>query len=166
MSESVSLAPVGAGQWPVVERLWQLYRHDLSEFRGSMPGDDGLFTPGRLPTYVDDPDPDRCGYLIRSGPAVAGFVLVRGLTAEPRTLVEFFVVRAARRRGVGHAAATQVLRAHPGRWEIAFQEENPTAARFWRRFAVDLVGSVYREERRPVPGKPHIPPDTWLLLTV
>jgi predicted acetyltransferase len=97
----------------VADRLWQLYRHDLSEFRGSMPDSEGLYKPGRLPTFFEDPD--RCGYLIYSGPALAGFALIRGLSAEPKVVGEFFVVRAARRQRVGYEAATSLLRLHPGR---------------------------------------------------
>lgn len=159
-----SLRLVGVPQRPVVERLWQLYLHDLSEFRGSMPEADGLFRSARLPGYLDG-DPDRRGYLILSGRELAGFALVRGLITEPRVMGEFFVVRAARRRHVGQDAARQLFGLHPGRWEIAFQEENPRAARFWRRVGADAAGAACREERRPIPGKPWIPPDTWLLLT-
>src|SRR6266496_5099299 len=57
----------------IVDRLWQLYHHDLSEFRGYMPDGEGLYEPGRLPTFFEDPD--RCGYLIYSGQALAGFAL-------------------------------------------------------------------------------------------
>lgn len=163
MTPSTSLRPVTGEQRPAIERLWQLYAHDLSEFRGSMPDGEGLYKAGRLPTYLDDPD--RRGYLICSGSTVAGFALVRGLSDGPRVLGEFFVVRAARRRRVGHEAALGVLGLHPGHWEIAFQEENPGAARFWRTVATDAVGDAWREERRPVPGKPEVPPDTWLLLS-
>lgn len=155
----------GSQQRLVASRLWQLYRHDLSEFRGTMPGADGLFSPGRLPDFLDGAG--RCSYLIRSGPAPAGFALVRGLAGGPAVMGEFFVVRAARRQRVGYSAAMRVLSLHPGPWEIAFQEENPGAARFWRRVAADVAamsGTAVREERRPVPGKPGIPPDTWLLL--
>lgn len=152
---------------PVVDALWQLYRHDLSEFRGMLPEDDGRFRAGPLPSYLDGPDdPDRCGYLVRHDDAPAGFVLLRGLESEPRVLGEFFVVRAARRQGVGYTAATEVMRRHPGRWEIAFQEENPRAARFWRRVATDLAAEPWTEERRPVPDKPHLPSDTWLFLRI
>ena len=91
---------------------------------------------------------------------------VRGVHTEPRVMGEFFVVRAARRSGVGRAAAVDAMRLHPGRWEIPFQEENPGAAAFWRRVATELVGSAWSEERRPVPEKPHIPPDVWLMLDV
>jgi predicted acetyltransferase len=145
--------------------LWQLYRHDLSEFRGSLPDAAGEYAPGRLPDYLHA-HPDRRAYLVRSGHAPAGFALVRGLADGPRHMTEFFVVRALRRHGVGREVATRLLRSHPGSWEIAFQEENPAAARFWRRVAAEVARSPVREERRPVPGKPQLPPDTWLLLTV
>jgi predicted acetyltransferase len=149
---------------PVAERLWQLYRHDLSAFRGSMPNADGLYKPGPLPAYFGDPD--RCGYLIYTAAVPAGFALIYGLSGGTRAIGEFFIVRAARRRGLGRAAAMQILQRHPGPWEMAFQEENPDAARFWRRLVADATGGAYREERRPVAGKPEIPPDTWLLLTI
>ncbi|MET0161600.1 MAG: GNAT family N-acetyltransferase, partial [Microbacteriaceae bacterium] len=55
---------------------------------------------------------------------------------------------------------------YPGRWQIPFQEENVTAARFWRGVAAEVAAGGVDEERRPVPGKPHIPPDVWLSLTV
>ena len=149
---------------PVAERLWQLYQHDMSEFRGSFPSPEGLFKAGRLPTFFSDPE--RCGYLVRSPSGPAGFVYVRGVHTEPRVMGEFFVVRAARRSGVGRFAAVDAMRRHPGRWEIPFQEENPGAAAFWRRVATDVVGSAWSEERRPVPDKPHVPPDVWLMLEV
>jgi predicted acetyltransferase len=159
---AVSLRPINPEHLPVIGRLWQLYRHDLSEFRGSMPDGEGRYRTGPLPTYFDDPD--RCGYLIFNDPALAGFALIGGVAREPRFMGEFFIVRAARRRHVGHNAALALLDRHPGRWEIAFQEENPAAARFWRRIVADS-GATWREERRPVAGKPHLPPDTWLLLS-
>lgn len=81
-----------------------------------------------------------------------------------RSIVAFFVVRAWGRHGVGRAAAQELLRTLPGRWEIAFQDTNEGAARFWRQVVTDAVGSAWKEERRPVPGKSDVPPDTWLLL--
>jgi predicted acetyltransferase len=151
-----------AADRPVVDRLWQLYAHDMSEFRGSFPSDEGQFKEGRLPSFFGDPD--RCGYLVGWEGRLAGFALVRGVLTEPRVMGEFFVVRAARRHGVGRAGARQVLRAHPGAWQIPFQDENPGAARFWRSLATELVGDAWTEERRPVPDKPHVPDDVWLLL--
>jgi predicted acetyltransferase/ADP-ribose pyrophosphatase YjhB (NUDIX family) len=150
----------GPGTWPVLEALWQLYQHDLSEFRHSAPGPDGRFPPGRLPAYIGGAD--HVAYLARRGDVPCGFALVRlGSRRDGRTLGEFFVTRAARGRGTARAFAREVLGRHPGPWVLAFQEENPRAAAFWRRLATDLLHDV-TERRRPVPGKDHLPPDVWL----
>ena len=150
---------------PVVERLWQLYRHDLSEFRDSYPDADGLYKVGPLAAYLAG-EGDRTALLVRSGTSAVGFVLLRGLSDRPAVLGEFFVSRAVRGRGVGYQVATEVMRRWPGSWVIAFQEENPRAARFWRRVATDLAGSTWTEQRIPVPDKPWLPPDVWLSLEV
>ncbi|MBM0275785.1 GNAT family N-acetyltransferase [Micromonospora tarensis] len=163
MPSPVDLRSILPVDLPLVERLWQLYRHDLSEFRGTLPDDSGMFTRGRLPTYLQDPASS--GYIICQDTRPVGFAFVSGSESQPLRICEFFVVRAARGSGVGRLAARQLLAKHTGRWEIPFQEENPAAARFWRRLAAEVCPTGYREERRAVPGKPHIPPDTWLLLT-
>jgi predicted acetyltransferase len=72
-----------------------------------------------------------------------------------------FIVRSKRRAGVGRTAAEATVRRHPGHWEIPFQNENLTAARFWRRLAGD-TGTNVHERLQPVPGKPHIPDDVIL----
>jgi predicted acetyltransferase len=154
------LQPITLRHRPTVSRLWQLYQHDLSEFRGTKPDARGRFKTDRLRRYLSDAD--RTGYLFRQGPHLAGFALVRGIGGPLRVMGEFFVVRAARRQRVGHDAAVAVMQRHPGTWEIAFQEDNIGAARFWRELA---SGRPHREERRPVPDKPEVPPDTWLILT-
>ena len=93
------------GDRPVVDRLWQLYSHDMSEVRGTMPNDEGVYKCGRLTSYLGDPD--RRGYLISWQHAPAGFAFVQGLLQEPRMIGDFFVVRGARRRGVGAAVARE-----------------------------------------------------------
>ena len=89
-----------------------------------------------------------------------------GLTSEPRLVAEFFVVRGARRQGIGRATAQKLLALHPGAWEIPFQEHNVAAARFWRGVAASARGDAVREERRPVPGKPQVPPDVWITINI
>jgi predicted acetyltransferase len=79
---------------------------------------------------------------------------------------DFSGVRAAHRRRVGYEAAREVLRRHPGRWEIGFQAENVGASEFWRRLATDVAGETWREDLRPVPGKPHITHDHFIVLEV
>jgi predicted acetyltransferase len=162
VESTVTIRRVGEEHRQVVERLAQLERHDLSEFRGYTPGPDGLFGFERLPLFFSEPD--RRVYLIHQDSTLAGFTMTRRLPDGATSIGGFFVVRALRRNGVGQRAALELLRAQPGRWAIAFQEENAGAARFWRGFATAAVGSAWAEERRPVPGKPEIPPDIWLLL--
>lgn len=154
------LEPVTAAGVLVLERLWQLYRHDMSEFTGSWPDQNGLFRATRLHAYLED---ERCdAYLLRYGAAPAGFVTVRVLP-EPKRIGDFFVIRRVRGLGAGRHAALAVIRARPGDWEIAFQDSNTRAARFWRRIATEVAGDQWREEHRPVPGKPHVPPDAWIM---
>lgn len=162
MPDDVSLELVSGEHRSTVERLWQLYMHDLSEFRGSLPDAEGLYKWGRLPLYFGDSD--RCGYLVRRSDDVAGFAFVRGLDAEARVVGEFFVVRALRRQQVGRQTMHRLFERHPGRWEIPFQENNTGAARFWRAVATEVAGSAWTEELRPIPDKPQLHPDTWLLL--
>ena len=146
----------------MLERLWQLYLHDLSEFRGSTPDEQGDFSRRRLTPYFDETD--RRAYLVYLDARPVGFAMVTGLGQGTKGMGEFFVVRGVRRGGIGRWVALQLLSRHPGRWEIAFQEENPGAARFWRGVAPLVAGERWSEVRRPVPGKPEVPPDVWITL--
>jgi predicted acetyltransferase len=173
MADEVELRPLTAENRQVVERLWQLYRHDLSQFRGthgpegfrgSLPGENGLFHTRTLVPYFED-DSDRAGFVVHERAVPVGFVFVARLTTPMRLMGDFFVVRGVRGRGVARAAVEQVFERFPGVWEIPFQDNNSAAARFWRRIAAER-GRDVREERRPVPGKPEVPPDVWITLTV
>jgi predicted acetyltransferase len=176
MTRPFLLQPITPEHHSILEHLWQLYQHDLSEFRGdhgpagvvrTLPDQGGAFKRDRLLRLVEAKgDPDRAGYLFRLGGSPAGFAFVRGLTGEERLMSEFFVVRGARREGVGRAAAEALFARHPGRWEIPFQDHNRAAAGFWREVATEASSEPVHEERRPVPGKPEVPPDVWLTITV
>jgi predicted acetyltransferase len=174
MTTELELRPLTAEMRPVIERLWQLYRHDLSEFRGahgpsgfrgSLPDGDGAFHTRGLAPYLDD-DADRAAYVFYSGPNPVGFAFISRLTSHARLMSEFFVVRGLRGHGLARAAVDELFARHPGEWEIPFQENNVAAARFWRRVAADVADEHVREDRRPVPGKPEVPLDVWITITV
>lgn len=131
---------------PVVERLGQLERHDLSSLVGEVPGPDGLFEFPRLSRFFGDAGHE--AHLIYADATLAGFCLTRPFEDGSRFIHSFFVVRALRRHGVGLAAARQLLQSHAGRWTIAFLEENASAARFWRAVAAAIVGQDWVDERR------------------
>lgn len=153
MAGSITLQPADASMRPVVERLGQLERHDLSQFTGDQPGPDGLFDFSRLSRFFTDAD--HRAFLIHSDGRLAGFCLIRPFDDGASFIHAFFVVRALRRHGVGLAAATELLRSRRGRWVIAFVEQNAPAARFWRQVATDVVGDTWTEEHQQAPGDRH-----------
>ncbi|MEU9454048.1 GNAT family N-acetyltransferase [Streptomyces sp. NPDC048277] len=156
--------PAGPEDRPVVERLWLMFRHDLSEFRGILPHPDGTFRGDRVEAAFSAPD--WAAYLLVRGERPVGLAFVRGLGGPTRVLNSFFVVRGARRSGIGLRGVREILARHPGRWEIAFQYENPGAVAFWRRVATEAAGDAWTEEPRPVPDRPELPPDVWISFEV
>ena len=62
-------------------------------------------------------------------------------------MVEFFVARAYRRRGVGTEIAHEVWRRFPGRWEVRVMPANRAAYDFWEHAIRGYTGSAIRSER-------------------
>jgi predicted acetyltransferase len=153
-----------AADRPVLERLWLMFRHDMSEFRGVLPNPDGTFRSDRLEAAFTDAD--WAPYLLSSGDRPVGLAFVRNLTGPIRVLNSFFVVRGSRRTGIGLRAVQEIVSLHPGPWEVAFQDDNRAAVGFWRRVAREIAGDAWGEECRPVPGRPELPPDVWISFDV
>ncbi|MET7574147.1 GNAT family N-acetyltransferase [Streptomyces sp. NPDC005492] len=162
---AVHIRPATPADRPTVERLWLMFRHDLSEFetggKPQLPNPDGTFRSERVDAAFGGSG-DWAPYLFTSGERPVGFAFVRGLSGPTRVLNSFFVVRGVRRAGVGLGAVREVVRRYPGDWEVAFQDANPGAVRFWRRVGEALAPGEWSEERRPVPGRADLPPDVWI----
>ncbi|MFG2782389.1 GNAT family N-acetyltransferase [Streptomyces prunicolor] len=162
----VHVRPATLADRPTVERLWLMFRHDMSGFETreqlQLPNADGTFRSERVDAAFDGTDGDWAPYLFWSGERPVGFAFVRGITSPTRVLNSFFVVRGARRAGVGMRAVREVVARYPGEWEAAFQDANPNAVAFWRRVGDELARGNWTEEHRPVPGRPDLPPDVWI----
>jgi len=162
----VHVRPATPADRPTVERLWLMFRHDMSEFgtreRLQLPNPDGTFRSERVDAAFDGRGGDWAPYLFWSGERPVGFAFVRGLGSGTRVLNSFFVVRGVRRGGVGLRAVRDVVARHPGSWEVAFQDANPGAVAFWRRVGEELAPGEWGEERRSVPGRADLPPDVWI----
>ncbi|MEU9354137.1 GNAT family N-acetyltransferase [Streptomyces griseoloalbus] len=156
----LSIRLAGPADRPVVERLWLMFRHDMSEFEDVLPHADGTFRSDRLHRAFTEPG--WAPYLVARGDSPAGFAFVRGLDGPARVMNSFFVVRGARRTGIGLRIAQEIVARHPGAWDIAFQDANAVAVRFWRRVATAIAGEAWTEERRGVPNRPDLPPDVWI----
>ena len=160
------LRPVADDEWPIVAWLWQAFRQDLAPVVQGLPYADGRYQVGPLHAF---PSADTAGYLVlRPHPntgeeAPVAFALVDGLEAATRTVVGFWVAPPLRRTGLGRSLALEVLARHPGPWEIGFQHENRSAGAFWRPVADAAFGAgTWTEVTRPVPGRPHVPPDHFI----
>jgi len=152
----VTLEPAARDRRVTFENLFQLYTHDFSEFWAGRPegelDEDGLF--GEY-AYLDSywAEPRREPLLIRADGQLAGFALVNdfahsGLPVD-YSMAEFFVVRKHRRAGVGQAAASAIIAARPGQWEIAVIRRNTPAEPFWRGVAAAAAaGEVEALDRR------------------
>ena len=87
MTAELETEPLTATEHGTLERLWQLYRHDLSEFRDSHPDADGRFSRRHLdPVLTEDPDP--IAYVFRRDGQPLGFALVGGLQTRTRRIDE------------------------------------------------------------------------------
>lgn len=153
-TNTVELAPVGAIDRPVLDRLMQLYRYDMAGFRGYELDDDGTIPYRYLDNYFAGEGREAC--FIRHGSRLAGFTMTSPLDRGERSVSEFFVVRHHRRHGVGLRAAVAMFGRHPGRWVLAFDANNGPAAAFWptvvASVAVDGVRSTPKPSSAAFPG--------------
>ncbi|TYB66691.1 GNAT family N-acetyltransferase [Nonomuraea sp. PA05] len=160
---NVTVRPLTAADRPAIERLWLMFRHDMADFQGGLPSADGTYHSDRLRSALTHDD--WAAYLFTSGDSPVGFAFVRALSGPARVLNSFFVVRGARRSGVGTTVVREVISRHPGPWRVAFQDSNAGAVAFWRRVATEVAGAAWTEERLAVPNRPDVPPDVWISFT-
>lgn len=78
-------------------------------------------------------EPQRHAYWIQVRDNVVGFALVRRLANGMAEVAEFFIQPAARRQGLGRAAAMALFATHPGRWQIRSFPGNRGSETFWEK---------------------------------
>jgi len=150
-------------QAPVLANLLELYAHDFSEFCDVEIGQDGRFGYQSLALYWSQPD--RHPFLVRVDGKLAGFVLVKKgseISGHENVwdMVEFFVIRRHRRRGVGTAAASAVWKRFPGLWEVRVMKSNVAARDFWARSILAFTGEVIHPVSVEAAGQ------LWLLFSL
>ena len=146
---NVALVRASKSDESTLENLLHLYVHDFSEFLGMKPSEEGWFSYPSLPLYWSESG--RAAFFVRSGGSLVGFALVSQgsiVSGDPTVfdLAEFFVVRGVRRRGVGQAAARDLFRSLPGKWEVRVAEFNLPAQQFWRSTIEQYAGGRFQIE--------------------
>ena len=150
----IEVVRAGPEQQPVIEHLFQFYHYDWTEIARegeetySNVGENGLFDVESLARFWNEPK--RHPFLLKVDGTLAGFALVRQqsyLSGDPETndMVEFFVMRKFRRKGVGREMATRLFTMFPGRWEVREVAENANAQAFWRAVIGGYTGGAYEE---------------------
>ncbi len=146
----------------MVAWLFQLLRHDLALVVRGLPYEDGRYAHGPLEAY---PSPDHVGYAVwrdhpnTSRPAPIAFALCEAVTVARWSMAALWVSPVVRGEGVGTRLALDVLARHGDEWEVAFQHDNVSAGRFWRRIGDLAFPSGWDESRRPVTRRVDVPAD-------
>ena len=134
--QSIELLPATIEDRSVLSNLYQLYIHDFTDFVERELGNDGRFSYDPLPLYWTESN--RFPFLVTVERKLAGFALVKkgsDFSGNPEVwdMADFFVVRGARRHGVGYLVAEQIWRRFPGPWEVRVLTTNAPAMAFWAR---------------------------------
>ena len=126
---NVTLEPATLADKPLLENLFELYAHDMSEAFEIEIGENGRYGYEQLPLYWSEPE-TRFPFLIRVDGRIAGFVLVMRV-GDHWDVAEFFVLRRHRRNGVGREAAFQVWSRFGRPWSVRVLARNAGALQFW-----------------------------------
>lgn len=144
----VDIVAAGRAEKAILENLFPLYLHDLSEFFEIQVDGDGRFlADGALDVWWE-----REGlfpFLIRCDSQIAGFALVASppfvSPGREYRMNEFFILKRYRRQRVGQAAATAVFDSLKGEWEVGWASTNVPAAAFWQRTISHYTSGSYQE---------------------
>lgn len=145
----------------IINNLYPLYLHDLSEIWGWKPNKYGVYEEDETLTLSDqnkvfdiwwEKPSTLFPYLIKADDIPAGFALVATPPYTPHNsefyMNEFFILRPFRGKGVAEAAAVQLLNSHAGTWELQTNptEVNRRAQSFWRRTINNYTSGSGKEE--------------------
>ncbi|WP_314589863.1 GNAT family N-acetyltransferase [Paenibacillus terrigena] len=147
----------------IINNLYPLYLHDLSEIWGWQPNQYGVFEDNDTLTLQEqnrifdmwwEHPTVLFPYLITVDHIPAGFAMVSTPPYTPHGsafyMNEFFVMRSFRGQGIAESAAVQVFDRHLGQWELQTNptESNKRAQSFWRRAIQQYTSSGFEEEQR------------------
>lgn len=149
---SVEVREASPADRVLIRNLYPLYLHDLSAFTELYDVDErGVFYPDYLPEWLDRPSHLMHALALREGGRPAGFALVgqapypHMTPARDYRMCEFFVLKRARRRGVGRRAAQAIFAMFPGVWEVTELPLDTAAVSFWRAVIGEYTGGAFSD---------------------
>jgi len=132
-------------QAQLIRNLYQFYAYESSDWEQEDVDVDGRFYihEAHLARYWQDPQWS-ANLLLVDG-YIAGFLLVErselpGIHALE--LADLFILKRYRRKGIGHALATQVLSGGEADWLVRFYDQDEVSQAFWRSVLDNLPWPV------------------------
>lgn len=138
---NVEVLPIPYGEMQVLRNLVKLYCHEWSQYNGIDMDDKGEYAfEKRLDVFWNKAR--HFAFYIKAEGKLAGFALLDDdfdyVEDGDHAMSEFFVLHKYRRDGIGSAAAKEIFRMFPGKWEIKMHPRNLASIRFWR----NVVGEI------------------------
>lgn len=132
--------------------MMELYLYEFSVWENTNLNQHGLYGYPYLDYYFTEPK--RFAYFIKVEGKLAGFALVCDYCYvredDALFMAEFFILKKYRNRGIGKKSAIDVIKKHPGKWELTLHPENKGAYPFW--YAVIKSVSKQYEIKEQVQG--------------
>lgn len=154
----VELTRVDYSDRPVLRNLTELYLYDFSVYNNDDVNKHGLYNWSIDWFFTDS---DRHPFFIMVDGMYAGFVILRNDLAwiageGTHDMMEFFVMRKYRGRGIGREAAIRSFNRFPGCWEVRILMKNTPAQGFWKQVINGYTSGNYREEFINIPEAPGV----------
>lgn len=144
-------------QLDCIENLMQFFNYELSAWYPVRLAEHGLYRLRPKAPYWAEPRTRP--YLLQVAGEPAGFAVVDGDCLEPAqqlNLGYFFIVRRFRGQGLARQAFAELLRRHPGAWEVYYLAGNRFADAFWPRLLPSLGLQKLEREARVVDEEPSV----------
>lgn len=135
----------------VLERLLQLYLHDISlYFPIEFDSDKGLYSYDDLSKYFNASN--NYPYFIECNNSIVGFILI-DVVDDCNIVQEIFVINNYKKLEIGKVAINKIFDTYKGKWIIKSLPKSEKAEKFWKRtidaytcgnYSVEKVGKYSR----------------------
>jgi predicted acetyltransferase len=119
--------------------LAQAYEAEFSFITKKLPNENGIFELDTMPSSTIK------GYFWFLDNLPAGFILI-DLVDQPYDVNEIYVIPSFRNKKIGEEIFIQVLKNHPGNWQVKQLLTADKARTFWRKVIGKYTQGNYKDE--------------------
>lgn len=138
---NIKLVPVKKTEIKILEKLLQLYLHDISSyFPIDFDSSNGNYVYDSLDKYFNNSNNN--AYFIKTEDTIVGFILVDKDT-DLYVLQEMFILNNYKNKGVGQKVVISLFNQNRGKWIIKSLPCSPLAERFWKKVISNYMDNNY-----------------------